>query len=367
MNQTNSADELVLCPVCGDENPPGSNFCQSCGSDLRVTPPTPEPPGPAASPSRSDETVVIEQEPPAAETPAAESGAPAHEVAFRTDPGRKPGANQDAGGVWTWMRQDGLPATLIVVADGVSAGRKSEEASRLVVDLIADHLTPAMQNPDNDAEALRAALLTAAQEANRKVSERPHHTIATADTTTLVAAICLGDIGGGVWCGDSRVYQLAAGEIVQLTRDHSWAEAVISHGLMSPEQAAHDPRARMITRWVGPSDREDAGFETFEFKLEPNDVVVCCTDGLYMYFAPPAGREEEMAQILRSNPHQLQQAAETLVDLALERGGHDNITVGALALVGGEEERSTTVRIPSLRSQPAGETMRLEPDDATSR
>jgi serine/threonine protein phosphatase PrpC len=85
----------------------------------------------------------------------------------------------------------------------------------------------------------------------------------------------------------------------------------------------------MITRWLGPPDEGDPGIESFRFTLEPDDTLLCCTDGLYMYFSPPVAEEDEMARIL-AEADSLQAAVDQMVDLAYKRGGHDNITLAAI-------------------------------------
>ena len=134
-----------------------------------------------------------------------------------------------------------------------------------------------------------------------------------------------------MWCGDSRVYQLSPSRIARLTRDHSWAEQVVHHGLMSAEEAARDPRAHMITRWLGPPLQDDPGLESFRFTLASGEAIMCCTDGLYGYFGPSASAgEEEMAEVLFSYGSDIQLGVDELVRRALERGGRDNITAAVI-------------------------------------
>ena len=266
-----------------------------------------------------------------ASAPAAQSSL-AHHIAFKTDIGRSHRVNQDAGGAWTWTRLDGTPASLLVVADGVSAGRRSEDVSRLVSKLVFDRMKPLLEDPSRSADGLLATLAGIVRQANHEVASRPHVSPASADATTLVVAYCVGQRGGGVWVGDSRVYRIDGTDVSQLTRDHSWAEGAVSQGFMTSEQAASDPRAHMITRWLGPPDQDDPGVETFTFDLKPGGVILCCSDGLYGYFSPPISDAGEMARIVVSHNSDLRAASDHLVDLALERGGHDNITVAALQL-----------------------------------
>lgn len=258
-----------------------------------------------------------------------------HRIAFKSEIGRTHQVNQDAGGAWTWVRSDGVPASLLVVADGVSAGRRSEDVSRHVSTFLLERMTPLLQDSRLDPDTLTASLERAVREANHDIATRLSSSPASSDATTLVAAFALGESGGGVWVGDSRVYRLDGSQAEPLTRDHSWAEGAVSAGIMSYEEAASDPRAHMITRWIGLPDRDDPGVDTFRFTLTPGTTVLCCSDGLYGYFSPPISGEHELARVVAAHGGDLPAAAGHLVDLALERGGHDDITVAALRLEAG--------------------------------
>jgi len=265
-----------------------------------------------------------------AEDEAVAQSKPAHLTAFSSHIGRTHRVNQDAGGAWTKMRADGTPATLLVVADGVSAGKQSEEASQLVVEILRQQVTPLLDDDAQDVDMLLTALNEATRLANDRVNERPYLAPSTADATTLVAVVCVGSEGGGVWCGDSRVYHLCDERVDRLTADHSWAEDVVRHGIMTPEQARNDRRAHMITRWLGPSGETPLELDGFRFTLGADQAVACCTDGLYAYFSPPSYQETEMAEILLNRQSQAQGAADELVATALQRGGHDDISVAVL-------------------------------------
>lgn len=318
--------ESSPCPACGTPNDLTANFCENCGSDLRASRG-----GLDDMTAANDETVSVKQD--KLKTALASSAAE-HAVAFKTDIGYSHHVNQDAGGVRTVKRPDGTSVALLTVADGVSAGRHSEAASRLTVEVIEGHMAPLLFDPSLGLDGLLRELVIAAREANHRVAERPHHSLSSADATTLVSALCLGSRGAGVWCGDSRVYLVGNRTVTRMTRDHSWAEGVVGHGLMSAEDAARDPRARMITRWLGPPDQDDPGLEVFHFRLTAGDILLCCTDGLYMYFSPPAGSEEEIRHVLSAHRGDLQAGVDELVEIALQRGGRDNITAAVIEVSG---------------------------------
>jgi serine/threonine protein phosphatase PrpC len=210
----------------------------------------------------------------------------------------------------------------------VSAGHHSEEASSLTVSLLRERLEPVLAHAVS-AQECRASLVEAIAEANGHIARRPYGDVTTADATTVVAVAAVGGHAVGAWVGDSRVYLARGGAMTQLTVDHSWAEGVVSRGLMTAEQAAADSRAHVIIRWLGPPEDRELGIETFESRLADGDVILCCTDGLYMYFAPPSGNEDEIAYALQGGAD-LDTTLALLIDTALKRGGYDNITAAAL-------------------------------------
>jgi len=362
---------FIECPHCGEMTLRGGKYCEHCGqelpSDAASTPVAKVEAGVPAANAEASATLVLRPD-DLKKAQAVPYPVVSHAVAFKTDIGHKHHVNQDAGGAWTFLRADGLPASLIIVADGVSAGRSSEGASKLVVDVLEKRLSPLMADPQKNIDALVSALLETAREANVEVAQRPHHSISSADATTLVAAVCVGEEGGGVWCGDSRVYHVSGQNLTRLTRDHSWAEGVVSHGIMSAEDAARDPRAHMITRWLGPPAKEDPGIESFRFNLSPGEIVMCCTDGLYMYFSPPASEEIEMAHTLASFAGNLQAGIDHLVGIALQRGGRDNVTAAAITRDEVRREATEhTTELPVLKKQAEVETVHLQPRSKSKR
>ena len=257
-----------------------------------------------------------------------------HLVACRSHIGLTHRKNQDAGGAWSVQRVNGVPASLVVVADGVSSGATSEQASRLVVDLIRARVKPLLESKETNIDGLLRAVVAAASEASRAIAKQAQPAAGQPDATTVVAAVGIGTQAAGVWCGDSRIYGLRAGSARRLTRDHSWAEGMVQRGLMSAEEAARDARARMITRWLGPQEGGSPGIEAFRASLKVGDALLCCSDGLYAYFEPPHGTEKEMAEAVRGHPEHLERALEELERAALRRGGHDDITA-AVMVIGG--------------------------------
>jgi serine/threonine protein phosphatase PrpC len=136
------------------------------------------------------------------------------------------------------------------------------------------------------------------------------------------------------WVGDSRAYWIDDKTALPLTRDHSWQNEVVSAGEMTAEEAAKARNAHAITRWIGP-DATGAGPEFASQKLTGPGTLLLCTDGLWNYAATP----QEMAALVHASQTPGSDAlavARSLVAYALERGGHDNITVVVLRMGNGE-------------------------------
>lgn len=256
-----------------------------------------------------------------------------HQTAFGTDVGHHHPVNQDAGGVWSWTLDGGTPLTLAVVADGVSAGTRSELAASLAVELLQQAVEAHHADAGLDSDALYGVLYQAGLEAQAQVAAMPFESYERANATTLVAVCVLGDRAVGMWCGDSRAYGATPEGCRQLSRDHSWVNLAVDSGRMTIEQAKRDPRAHVIARWLGIADppRPDPGYERFDVELAQGDRLLVCSDGLYMYYDEAYAGEQELADVIFAHADDAQAAVDEMVKRALDRGGFDNITA---ALVG---------------------------------
>jgi protein phosphatase len=137
--------------------------------------------------------------------------------------------------------------------------------------------------------------------------------------TTLTATLVDGDAVSVGHVGDSRAYRLRAGELTQLTQDHSLVAELERSGQLTPEAAEHHPQRSIITRALGPEPQVDV--DTHTHPARAGDVYVLCSDGLTGMIS-----DSELATLLRAAPS-LESAAEALVRAANQSGGKDNITV----------------------------------------
>lgn len=198
------------------------------------------------------------------------------------------------------------------VADGMGGHAVGDLASRMVIESLtkvkgASGLTSVLA--DARARLLRVNEQLRAEAARRQVSRIG---------STVVLLIARDRACGYLWAGDSRIYLLRRGNLVQLTRDHSHVEELKARGQLTAEEALHHPAQHLITRAVGALDVLELDENTLE--LRDGDTFLLCSDGLSNEVS-----EAEMASELA--PGDCDMAAQRLLEIALSRGGRDNISV----------------------------------------
>ncbi len=260
-----------------------------------------------------------------------------YSVKSRTHPGKVRANNQDAlGTILDWKETLQLTdkdllqrGHLFAVADGMGGHAAGEIASQLAIDtLFRTYYTEPWQDPHTN-------LIQAIHTANQAILHYAEaHPEMTGMGTTLVVAL----YGSWGWIfanvGDSRAYLFRDGRIRQVTEDHSWVAEQTRLGVLTPEQAAHHPLRNIITRSLGSEDTLDP--DIFTQPARPGDVVLLCSDGLTNLV-----RENEITRLLKSYP--LDEVAEKLLDLALERGAPDNVTLILIRLENGKPRRSRSI------------------------
>jgi serine/threonine protein phosphatase PrpC len=253
----------------------------------------------------------------------------------RTDVGRKRKHNQDA-----FLADDALG--LYIVADGMGGHAAGEVASAQAIKSIREALlaagpllesfagTPTLETRERVAELMESAVLKACADI---------HAIGGADPgkrgmgTTVVAMLVTGHSAVVGHVGDSRVYLFRAGRVHQLTEDHTLIQEQLKRGLISREQAGEADNRNVITRAVGV--QREVAVDTLVTDVLPGDLFLLCSDGLHGYLS-----EEELPALLAQDRPTL---AGALVDLALERGGKDNVTVVCLSVEAGDGREDTGV------------------------
>jgi protein phosphatase len=126
--------------------------------------------------------------------------------------------------------------------------------------------------------------------------------------------------------GDSRAYLIRGERIDQLTVDHSVAQALVSTGVLSPEEARHSPWQHVLHKFLGCAEMTD-GADVRPFTPQASDRLLLATDGLTNHIT-----EDDLREGPKRYPDP-QQWAEYLVKTALQRGSRDNVTCIVVAFV----------------------------------
>ncbi|MGH8280283.1 MAG: PP2C family protein-serine/threonine phosphatase [Gammaproteobacteria bacterium] len=199
------------------------------------------------------------------------------------------------------------------VADGMGGHAAGDVASQIVVNRLAQ--LPANGKLSNLLDSAEDRLL----EANRKLLTLAMREKERTIGSTVVTLLARGRHAACVWAGDSRVYRIRGRAIEQVTQDHAMIEELVASGLITRAEAANHPQANRITRAIGAMPSLFLDVELFA--LEPGDIYLLCSDGLYKELS-----DAEIVRTLGGDIH----ALDRLIMFALERGAHDNVTVAAV-------------------------------------
>ena len=199
-----------------------------------------------------------------------------------------------------------------------------------------------------DLSQLKSQLILAIGEINAEVHQAAQQPQTQGMGTTLTAAVISGSYLVLGHVGDSRAYILRKGELVQVTKDHSWVGEEIARGALTPEQAREHPRRNIVTRAIGIEPQVQV--DTTELRLKEGDVILLCSDGLHGLV-----EDREISEILGRN--EPQRACQKLVDRANELGGNDNCTVVVARINSleksdqdiGHNQSMTTLRLSTSR------------------
>lgn len=209
---------------------------------------------------------------------------------------------------------------ILLVADGMGGLDAGEVASGMAVELVATKLIDQVTHsrPTGNQSFIKL-LKRIVQETNGLILEESQRVGNSGGMgTTLTAAAVHGTAIFFAQLGDSRGYLIRKGRITQMTRDQSLVAQMIASGSITPEEAKTHPRRNVILQALGLQSRIEVVITAAELKR--GDRLILCSDGLW-------GKVEadEIREICeRFNPAT---ACESLVRLAKDRGGEDNITV----------------------------------------
>lgn len=245
-----------------------------------------------------------------------------------TDVGRARKHNEDG-----WLIDDQLG--LYAVADGMGGHAAGEVASAYGLRCVQEQLVKKKSLLDEFAEnptpEKHAQILREVELAINVASSAIYH-MAQRDKkrhgmgTTLSMLLIAGNKAFMAHVGDSRIYLFRAGQIHQLSEDHSYLWEQIKKGAITLEEAKSSPFSNVITRAVGIT--ETVQVDTLVLDVLPGDTYLACSDGMHGYIES----EGELAQLLAGEDGE--ELPRRLVGIANARGGKDNITVVVVRVPG---------------------------------
>lgn len=254
--------------------------------------------------------------------------------AAATHSGKRRPNNEDRYYVGTYqLEQDQTVVTLAIVADGIGGHQAGEVAAQLTIDTIVQRLLS--YQAGNPLPEIQSAII----EAGRVVSAAAHATEERSGMGSTVAlAMVIGSRLYTAHVGDSRIYLLRGGRLQQISIDHTWVQEAIEYDIIGPDEARGHPHAHILRRHIGgdqlpepdtrmrlkdgESDRQ--GLTNQGTSLRKDDRLLLCSDGL-----TDLVEDREIYRGLTA--YEPQEGVEYLTQLALERGGDDNITLIILA------------------------------------
>jgi protein phosphatase len=305
-----------------------------------VTPATPE--VDTEDPPLESETLlqhepVVEKEPaprrvmPPAPKPILTRQRQALTYGIASDVGLMRNNNEDAcfGMQWHSITVDNRPDFgLFAVADGMGGHLDGERAAGIAVQTLASEMldkiyVPLLRNFDaGNSPTVLEALVSASEKANQAVIKR-----VPGGGTTLSAIAVIGNLAYLVHVGDSRAYLIHDNKIEQLTTDHTLVQRLIEMKELTPDEAENYPQKNVLYRAIG--QNEELKMERLVRTLPPSGLVLICTDGLWDMIEDDTIKQ---VALLAASP---QEACDSLVKAANDRGGVDNISAIVFQAPGG--------------------------------
>ncbi len=239
-----------------------------------------------------------------------------------TDVGKRRELNEDY--IYTSDKTVGSLSNLFIVADGMGGHNAGDYASKHTVEKVVETIEE-LPNEQDMEEIIQEAIYRA----NAYIYEKSRENSSLSGMgTTLVVATIKDGVVTVANIGDSRMY-VVNDEIRQITKDHSLVEEMVTMGGIDREAARTHPDKNIITRAIGVKELVLADF--FEVRLEKEDKILLCTDGLTNML-----KDDEIHHIIESNKD-VEAAARALIVAANENGGRDNIAVVLVEPFGGRE------------------------------
>ncbi len=214
-------------------------------------------------------------------------------------------------------------ALLMVVVDGMGGHAHGARAAEVTVATLKEYFAE-MALPVFDPQGFLTLSLARAHERVVKLGDG----VALDHKPRATCAVCLVQDGGAYWAhvGDSRIYLLRGGRIATRTRDHSHVELLLREGLIAESEMRGHPMRNFVECCLGGDLPLPDMSVTARNKLEPGDVLLACTDGLW------SGLEDVDLALVNDAATPIEKAIRVLADRAVVNNSphSDNTSVTAV-------------------------------------
>ena len=208
---------------------------------------------------------------------------------------------------------------IFLVCDGMGGHKGGNVASQMAVETVCQNLYW------DGADDIVPGLLNAVKLANKAIYDKGQSDEALYEMgTTLTAAVIINGSLVIAHVGDSSLFLYQEGKLRKITRDHTLAEQMLTDGLLMQEDIQANVYNHVLTRAVGVENQVEV--DIYQQELAQGDWILLSTDGLTDLVT-----EREISEYLGSASDP-QETARALVDLALGKGGYDNITIVLLSV-----------------------------------
>ncbi|MEN8098091.1 MAG: protein phosphatase 2C domain-containing protein [Chloroflexota bacterium] len=241
-----------------------------------------------------------------------------------THKGRVRSQNEDscvAIGGTSFGEQRNRQGALFILADGMGGYEGGSRASMRASDIVSDRLAPSVLAPflfgsQAPSDSITDLMTQAVHDANNTVREEMQ-----GSGTTVSTVLLLGDWMYLAHVGDSRVYIHVDGKknLELLSEDHSLVQRLISTGQIDADEAVLHPQRNVLYQAIGQDSR--LSVQTLAKKVPERGWILLCSDGLWGHV-----KDDDIAFVLNDS-NSVIDAGNRLVNLALDAGGTDNISV----------------------------------------
>jgi serine/threonine protein phosphatase PrpC len=252
-------------------------------------------------------------------------------LAALTHPGMTGKNNEDNFAVSAYLvsQANPTPSVFAIVSDGIGGHKAGEVASEIAVNTISELVE---KREGGHPLAVFQNSFYRASETIVKYAEED--SVRKGMGATAACAWVIGQQLYIAYVGDSRIYLLRKHRLQQLSHDHTWVQEALEKGILDRNGIKNHPNLHVIRRYLGAAEPPEPDLRLFlqagendrqarnhqGLLLEPGDLVLLCSDGLTDLVT-----DREIEGMFSGRT--LHQTTQALIDLACQRGGHDNITV----------------------------------------